>query len=263
MRPPGRRTTAAVFAALTVGLGTGCPSPQTADSAYERLDPRPTPRASLAEAVQDFLAAEQARDRAGSFALLSVASREIYPSVADWTARRQEVPEVTGFALQPGERDDTVLAVVQHVPGLDPFRGLSAAREEQRFSGRRAGDGWLLDGDPATTPLLPPDAAAREAATAWVAAVQACDRTRAATLQAVTTLYGSGQRAAGLCGKPGPVSASGVGRMAPDTASDSIVTQYGAAATGWVRAVRITSPVEFSVLLAPLGPGWKVLGVAD
>lgn len=232
-------------------------------------DPQPTPRPHLSDAVRDLLAAEQRGDRAASFLLLSRQSRSEYRDVPDWTARRQQLPAVTGFRIDPGaegekgDRAGTVKAVVEHVPGLDPFKGLSLAREDQTFTGRKEGDGWLVDGDPATEPILPPDALAIEAATSWVSAVQACDQEKAAGLQAVPNLFGAADGAVGLCGKKEPVAPANVDRLQPGIASSDIVAQYSTDALSWARVVRITSPAAFGVVLAPLGDAWRVLGLTD
>lgn len=232
-------------------------------------DPQPTPRPHLADAVRDLLAAEQRSDRAGSFLLLSRRSRDEYVDVADWTARRQELPAITGFSIDPGsegeggDRSGTVVAVVEHLPGLDPFKGLSAARETQTFSGTNDGEGWLVDGDPAVERWLPPDQLAVESAASWVAAVQACDQPKALELQAVSTLFGSAEGAVGLCGKQGRVEPASVERLRPGEASTDIVAQYSTDALSWARVVEITSPAAFSVVLAPLGDDWRVLGLSD
>jgi len=265
----------ALAAALLVG---GCtskddapPRQDTAPSASVAPlpDPQPTPRPRLADAVRDLLAAEQRLDRAASFLLISRTSRAEFKDVADWTRRRQQLPAVTGFRIEPnsegtaGDRAGKVVAVVDHEPGLDPFRGLSPAQDTQTFTGRREGEGWLVDGDPDTEPILPPEPKAVEAASAWVAAVQACDQQRAGGLQAVADLFGSAQGAAGLCGKAGPVRAEGVERLTASIASTDIVAQYTSDALVWARVVRVTSPGAFGVVLAPIGDGWKVLGVTD
>lgn len=262
--------------ALTV-LAGGCAddreaprqgTPTTA-SAQVLADPQPTPREHLADAVRDLLDAEQRGDHEASFLLLSRQSRAEYPDAADWTKRRQELAAVTGFRVDPnadgekGDRAGKVAVVVEHEPGLDPFRGLSLARETQTFTGRPEGEGWLVDGDPAVEPLLPPEPLAVEAATAWVTAVQACDKARAAGLQAVPTLFGSAEGAVGLCGKQGPVTPAGVNRLTPGVASSDIVAQYTTDALSWGRVVRITSPAPFGVVLAPLGQTWQVLGLTD
>ncbi len=233
-------------------------------------DPQPTPRPRLSDAVRDFLAAEQRMDRDASFLLLSRQSRAEYADVSDWVRRRQELPTVTGFRIEGGGgggegggADDTVVAVVEHEPGLDPFIGLSPAREKQTFTGRQEAGGFLVDGDPGTEPILPPDEKAVGATAAWVAAVQACDRAKAGGLQAVPDLFGSAPGAVGLCGKAGPVTTGAVGRLAPGIASTDIVAQYSTDALGWARVVRLTSPSAFGVVLAPIGDDWKVLGLTD
>lgn len=159
--------------------------------------------------------------------------------------------------------ESKVVAVVEHVPGLDPFKGLSLAQERQTFTGRKDGRGWLVDGDPETEPILPSDALAVEAATAWVGAVQACDKDRASQLEAVATLFGSADGAVGLCGKAGAVTAEGVVQLSAGVASTDIVAQYSTDALGWARVVRITAPASFGVVVAPLGDRWKVLGLTD
>jgi len=242
--------------------------PTTTVAAAPLPDPQPTPRAHLADAVRDLLAAEQRGDRAASFLFLSRQSRGEYKDIPDWTKRRQQLPAVTGFRIDSaegakGDRAGTVLAVVEHKPGLDPFRGLSLARENETFTGRKEGGGWLVDGDPATEPLLPPDPLAIQAAVAWVTAVQACDKAKATALQAVPTIFGSAEGAAGLCTKQGPVTPGPVERLAAGVASADIVAQYSTDALAWARVVRITSPAAFGVVVAPLGADWQVFGITD
>lgn len=232
-------------------------------------DPQPTPRPRLSDAVRDLLAAEQRMDRAASFLLVSRQSRVEYKDVADWTRRRQQLPAVTGFRIDPGseggaaDKTGKVVVVLEHEPGLDPFRGLSPARETATFAGHREGAGWLVDGDANTEPILPPEPKAIDATVAWVSAVQACDQARAGGLQAVATLYGSATGAVGLCGKAGPVAAADVARLSASVASTDIVAQYTTDALVWARVVRVSAPAAFGVVLAPLGDSWKVLGLTD
>jgi len=243
--------------------------PTTTAAAGALPDPQPTPRPRLSDAVRDLLAAEREANHEASFLLLSRQSREEYPDVADWTRRRQQLPAVTGFRIEPGsegaagDKAGRVVALVEHEPGLDPFKGLSPARDTQTFTGRQEGTGWLVDGDPEAEAVLPPDPLAVEAAAAWVAAVQACDQAKAGGLQAVPTIFGTARGAAGLCGKAGPVTPGPVGRLSPGIASTDVVAQYSTDALGWARVVRVTSPAAFGVVLAPIGDGWKVLGLTD
>lgn len=266
----------ALVVALTVVAGCSkgndapprqTPGPTVAAEAVP--DPQPTARPHLADAVRDLLAAEQRLDHAASFLLLSRQSRAEFKDVADWSRRRQQLPAVTGFRIEPqsggaaGDKAGQVVAVVEHAPGLDPFIGLSPARDTETFAGRQEGDGWLVDGEADSQPILPPDPKAAEAAVAWVAAVQACDQPKANGLQAVPTIFGSARGAVGLCGKAGPVTPGPVGPLTPGVASTDIVAQYSTDALVWARVVRLTSPSAFGVVLAPIGDGWKVLGLTD
>lgn len=264
------RVGAAAAALALVGCSGGDDAPPrpatstTLTAATALPDPQPTPRPRLSDAVRDFLAAEQRSDRAASFLLLSRQSRVEYPDVDAWLRRRQELPAVTGFRIEgDGDQATSVVAVVEHEPGLDPFRGLSPAREKQTFTGRQEAGGFLVDGDPGVELILPPEAKAADATAAWVAAVQACDQPRAGALQAVSDLFGSAQGAVGLCGKAGPITPGAVGRLAPGIASTDIVAQYSTDALRWARVVRLTSPAAFGVVLAPIGDEWKVLGLTD
>lgn len=278
--PLSRRAIASLCSSLgIVLLATGCtgdkgssraePGATPTVAAAPTPDPQPVAREQLADAVRDLLQAEQRGDSAASFLVLSRESRAEYKDVSDWIKRRQQLPAVTGFRIDPdsegekGDRAGKVSAVVEHTPGLDPFRGLSAARETQVFTGRKEGDGWLVDGDPVVDPLLPSDTSAVEGATAWVAAVQACDRKKAEGLQVVRDIFGTAQGAEGLCGKQGPVTPGPVERLTPGIASTDIVAQYSTDALVWARVVRMTSPAGFGVVLAPLGERWLVLGITD
>jgi len=219
--------------------------------------------------VGELLDAEKRSDRAASFPLLARSTRVELKDVADWAKRRQQLPPVTGFRVNPasegtaGDKAGKVVVVVEHAPALDSFRGLAFARESQTFTGERSGTGWLVVGEPEIQPEVPPEAKAVEAATAWVAAVQACDKERAASLQAVTTIFGTAAGAGGLCGKAGAITPGPVGRLSPGLASTDIVGQYSTDALDWARVVRITAPTAFGVVLAPIADGWKVLGVTE
>jgi hypothetical protein len=272
-----RRSLVALCSSLAVAaLLGGCSGDKAASPATGTTvvagplpDPQPTPRPHLADGVRDLLAAEQRGDRVASFLLLSRTSRAEFKDVADWTARRQSLPEITGFRIDDasegdaGDRAGKVVVLVEHTPGLDPFKGLSLARERLTYTGSREGRGWLVDAEPASDPVLPPDNLAIEAATAWVGAVQACDKAKAASLQAVTTIFGTAEGASGLCGKTASVASGEVVRLTPGVGSADIVAQYSTDALDWSRVVRITSPATFGVVMAPLGERWQVLGLVD
>ncbi len=227
-------------------------------SANVDLDSTYSPRKSLSDAVTAVLQAEQKNDHAASFALLSPNARSQYKDVADWTRRRNELPAVTEFNLESA-KDATQTVIVEHKAALDPFKGLSPAKERQIWSGRRYSAGWLVDPDPQTDPILPNDAKASTAVKAWAEAVQACDRDRAQSLQAIPELLAS--TAPALCRVPGPVTVSAPDRLPEGPESANIIAQYSTDAFGWAKSVAVTSPSAFHVVIAPIGEEWKVLAL--
>src|SRR4051794_5853282 len=141
--------------------------------------PAPAPRSTPEAALDALLKDEERGDHAASFLLLSPASRQEFKNVADWTRRRNELPQITSFSIDKGTKGDSVVATVEHRPALDAFLGLAAAQERQAWHPTKVKGGFLLEAEPDTTPILPPEAAAGPAATAWAQAVQACDQPRA------------------------------------------------------------------------------------
>ena len=95
-----------------------------------------------------------------------------------------------------------------------------------------------------------------------VQAAQACDASGVKANQGVTQLLGAGNAADQLCsanvtftaGKPGPVQ--------PGAATQQLVAQYNADAVGWARSVTLNGGARpISLLLAPIGDSWRVIGV--
>jgi hypothetical protein len=256
------------IAAITVFAAAACSSGRAAVSAPPTTSATPAPsqtkgRPSLRDAVNILLTAEEHGDHGGSFAVLSDESRSTYRDVARWKARRDEVPDVTGFkVLGAGKAPNSVDVEVDHVPGLDPYRGLSPARDHQTWVGRREHGGWLVDADPSTTPVLPAESAIAPAAVAWVNAARSCQQAAAGRLQAVNPLLGIGNAGPQFCGERASLTASAPSLVPPGDMTQQLVAQYGADALGWARMVTLggaPSPIE--VLLAPIGDGWQVIGV--
>ncbi|MGH3115993.1 MAG: hypothetical protein ACRDQ2_02560 [Gaiellales bacterium] len=256
-------------AALLLILAAGCTSNRVArsDARPSPSDasghPAPSPVATVREAVEALLSAEQRGNHAASYRLLSSRSRRTYRDVADWSRRRNELPKITGFSILDAA-GDRATALVEHRPGLDPFVGLSPARERQTWRGRPERGGYLLDADPEVEVVLPPDDAAKPAAEAWASAVQGCDEAQARALQGVATLFGSSRGAASLCRSTGRVRAGAVTRLPPGPISSDIVAQYSTDALVWARVVALDADrASFHVILAPIADGWKVIGVFD
>lgn len=228
-----------------------------------------TPQPTAAGAVGTLLAAEQRGDHARSYNLLSSRGRAQYPALSKWEKRRSQVPPITSFTLgrtsrRAQSRVATVVAEVRHAPGLDPFVGLSAARERETWTARQEGSDWLADPDPSVDYELPPNAAAASSALRWARAVQACDKAAARALQAVDELYSNGSPAPPLCRAKGTVTTGRATRLQAGPSSSGLIAQYSTDVLAWARVVRVSAPsISFSVVLAPLGDMWKIVGLSD
>ena len=220
------------------------------------------PQPSAGAALEELLGAEREGDHARSYRVLtSDARRRLTPSA--WARRRSEVADVTGFSVER-EDDGTVVAVVEHEPGLDPFVGLRPARERQTWRARREGGGWLLEPFPVVEALHPAADQAPPAALAWARAAQACDAAGARAHQALDQLFGSGDAPAALCGGTASLATGGAERLAAGPSSQEVVGQYGVDALQWARTVAVTGgPRPFHVVLAPIGSVWRVIGVFE
>lgn len=213
-------------------------------------------------ALTALLTAEQHADHAASFELLSTASRATYADVDDWTRLRSQQPAVTGFMIESTD-GDSVVAVVTHEPGLDPFIGLSPARTRETWTARAEAGAWRFDAEPRVEPILPSRKGAATAALAWAKAVQACDTGATMARQAVRRVFGRSDGAGRLCGAEGSLEAEATELPSGPPTAD-LVSQYTSDALSWAAAVRIDgAPLPFSVVLAPIGDDWKVVSVFD
>lgn len=221
------------------------------------------PADSPEAAVTALLDAEVRSDHDASFHLLSSAALMAYPDAETWFRRRTQLPAITAFRVKAVE-GDVVIVTAEHDPGLDAFVGLRAATDTQRWRTVPEGDGWLVEAEPEIAFDLPDDAPAADVATDWASAAQACDASAALALQVEPALLGISSGIARLCGSTDPVVAAPVANIRPGPASADLVAQYGDAAFTWARAVHIdVGSVGLSVLLAPIGDDWRVVGVVD
>ena len=220
--------------------------------------PQPSPR----QAAEALLTAEKAGDHAASYLLLTSAARKEVTAAA-WARRRSEVPAVTGFTIED-DGGDTVVAIVDHEPGLDPFVGLSPAKERQTWKAKEEGAGWLLEPEPVVQAVYPPATGAPPAALQWAQAVQACDQAAASRLQAVTVLYGTTDAPTTLCKATAAVTVGEAGPLEAGPSSQALVAQYGVDALEWARTVAVIGGQRpFHAVLAPIGSVWRVVGVYE
>jgi hypothetical protein len=224
--------------------------------------PAPVARATLQNAVSALLSAEQRGDHAASFVLLSDESRATYGTISQWKSRRDEMPVVTGFDVAGRSKStDSLDVVVDHPAGLDPFRGLSPAHDHEIWIGHHEHGGWLVDADPAATPVLPPESGAAPAVEAWAKASESCDEAALHHLQAVDPLLGVGDASRQLCRQHFAFTFSAPSRVPPGDMTQQLVAQYSADALVWARMVTLTgAPAPIEVLVAPIGATWQVIG---
>lgn len=243
-------TTDPAKSTTTIGPGAG---PEAVDA---------TPQPSAKKAAEALLTAEMSGDHAGSYRLLTSAGRKGLTPAA-WARRRSEVPVITGFSIEKVD-GATVVTLVDHEPGLDPFVGLSPAQERQTWRAHKEGAGWLLEPEPTVKALYPSPVDAPAVALTWARALQACDTAAVHANQAVDVLFGTSDAPDTLCKTTPPLAVSGPESVEAGPASQELVAQYGTDALDWGRAVGVTGgPRPFHVVLAPIGSVWRVVGVFE
>lgn len=255
---------AAVLTSACSGDGTRSAAPTTTTIEPENATESPgaTPQPSPRQAAEALLRAEKAGDHATSYRLLTGAARKAL-SAAGWARRRSEVPAITSFTVEKDE-GGTVLAIVEHEPGLDPFIGLSPAKERQTWRARKEAGGWLLDPEPVVEALYPSAADAPPAARTWALAMQSCEPAMVRPLQAVEVLYGTTDAPSTLCRAHATITVGAPERLAAGPSSQELVAQYGVDAFEWARTVSVTGGQRpFHAVLAPIGSVWRVVGVFE
>src|SRR5438552_2456520 len=259
------RTLRPLFA-FAIGAGivlSACSSSQPSREPAPAVADGRTPKATPAEAVRALLAAEQQGDHDASFHLLSSMALTTHPDAESWGKRRMELPEITAFTVNSTQKD-VVVTTVSHDPGLDPFVGLRAAHDTQRWTVTKERGGWLVDAEPQISFDLPSDGTAPVVALQWAKAVQACDQSKATALQVEPDLLGTPAGPLGLCKSTSTLKASKPAPTSPGPGSAELVSQYGDSALSWSRTVEIDGgPTAVSVVLAPIGSNWRVLGLVN
>ncbi len=155
--------------------------------------------------------------------------------------------------------------VVQQ-PGLDSRLGFVPGRLRGSFRAEPSAAGWRVQPDPVSAEaILPADAGAATAASAWLTSKQRCDDVSAARLQASAGLVGASGYADLPCRTPGNWRAGAVGPLVEGPRTQPVLAAYGSGASGWSRLVSVSGPegATFSVALAPIGDQWRVYGLVS
>ena len=241
--------------------------PIDASAPAERTAPRPEP-GTAAEAVTRYLAAEVAGDDVASWALVSSAGTDRYPTIESWRAGRDRL-QPTSFAVQAAvARSATtseITVAVTYSPAIDPFTGFVPGRAIDTFVARQQDGHWRVDPSPSRVdPQLPPDEAAVQVAQSWLDRLSACDSERARQLQTASPLYGPLDSLTAPCRMHATWIAEPAQPIASAFDAPDYVAAFGSGVTSWARVVTGRTPDgQLSVVVAPLGDDWKVLGVLN
>jgi hypothetical protein len=217
-------------------------------------------------AVRRFLQAGAGGDLAAAYGLLDRAGRKRYPTLARFIRAQADRAEVTavrvGSARRTGDGSAEVTVTLSHPAAIDPFAGLVPARTVERWRASRQDGRWRVAADPVSVRAeLPGDDRAPEAVSAWVERLLGCDPRGAAGLQATAELYGPADLAALPCRERGRWTVATPGGFDAAVEPESYVAAFGPEVGAWARLVPVQGPhTRFSVVVGPLGDGWRVLG---
>lgn len=223
------------------------------------------PPDSPTSALQQYLDAEIAGNSAVALALVDRATRERVGVVAAWVADRPNRLRPATYRIlgtKPVAAGVELAVDARRDPSINPLTGFVPARSKETWLAVEE-DGWrIATGRPIDMrPELPSDAAATEAASRWLAASAGCDERAAAAIQLSPTLLGASGIGDELCDISGEVSASPATSLSRATDSTPFVSAFGGSVGDWGRAVSVTGAVRFTIVLAPLGDEWRVMGL--
>jgi hypothetical protein len=227
--------------------------------------PPSTPAPDPAEAVQSYLSGEVDGDFERSYAALSTASRENVGSVADWAETAFQRPTIVSYEIDPptsvppaGASAVIVTGEVRLEPRLDEVSGFVPHRAAVEWKVVAEDGGWRLDlVDSSLDPILPDEQGATAAAERWANARQQC-RTDG---EYEGSLLGSPALGDQLCGLQGDLVA-GPPAALDEAITSQVVAAFGPDALSWARSVALSGASELSVVTAPFGDHWVVVGVA-
>ena len=212
-------------------------------------------------AVTSFLAAEVDRDFEASYALLDDVTRSRVGTLQGWTNAHANFPRIIGFEVV-GADGDTVTADLALDSKLDPVIGLVPATATAEWVTDETAEGHRVVFDESVlTPVYPDAAPARDAALAWARGVQAGEDVD--DLQAVNRLAGRAGLRQLLTDADGELEAGEPFVLPPDGGDANLLNRFGAGVVEWGRGVPITGAADVTVVLAPVGDDWLVVGLVN
>lgn len=244
-------------------LPAGSAAPAAAPAAAARA-PIEEP-ASARDALQRYLDAEIAGRYDASFALVDPKTRESDGPVAAWGNTRSnrllpEQFEIVGVAVVAEGVDLTVTA--SRTPAVSALTGLVPARSQETWRVVDTGGWRVLGGRPVDVrPELPSEAAAAATGAAWLERAMACDEQGATALQLSANLLGSPGLRAATCKSKATWTAGDAVPLSELSNPTVFLSAYGPGVGRWARAVPVTGPGRYTIVLVPLGDEWRVTGV--
>lgn len=217
-------------------------------------------------AVESYLRARGRTDAAASYALLSPASRQTYPTEATWVDAMADLAAPRSFTVtgsRAAGRATDVTADVRREPAVDAFSGFVPARSVEVYRTARSGSGWRVDAEPVrSTPVLPSDRAVTADVDTWLARAAACDGPGAEAAQTSPDLLGDDSLPGAICAAHARMRAGRAVAMVGVPATEPFVAAFGPDLGSWTRLVPVTGlgrPLLVGV--APLGSSWRVFGI--
>lgn len=236
------------------------PTATGADASPRFPSPDNTPAPALATpqaAVAAFLGLEAQQDFAASFGYLAAPDRTQQRTRAEWIASHEHLPPVTGYSIRSVD-GTKALVDLRLRAGLDFVRGLTPARATATFATAAEDGGFRVAyASSIVTPEYPSDESAPDAVRQWVDARRACQHPP----ELAGGLLGATYLVDGLCRASGTVSVGGVAVLPDSPAVEPFLAAFGPDVGRWARVVPVSSPVRLSVVTAPVGESWLVIGV--
>ncbi len=219
------------------------------------------PAPTSADAVTRFLDAEIAGDVSSSFAQLSTVDRAAFLNEEGWQVTHDELPAYEAYTIVE-VKDSRVVVDATLTPQVNEIVGVIPGSARVTFDVIEEDGGYYVSLDDTTfVANYPDESIAAAAATAWIAARQACDTRGAGEFGG--SVVGELNLAERLCGVTGTPTTSGATRLDSLTNPTVVLSAFGGGAVDWARVITVAGldgVAPIAVVMAPFGNEWVVIG---